>query len=114
MRIDLLENLAHLWRVNKAFTYRWLTGAFVALFFVLQSFSLSHASTYGDAPHEHDGVACSVTVLADDQIVILPTAPIFETIDAELSETIYPDFTSALYIRPQSRAPPPRGPPSSI
>ena len=95
-------------------SYRWLMGAFIALFFALQSYSLSHASTYGDAPHEHDGIACSVTVLADDQMVIIPTAPIFDSIEAELSETVYPDFTSALYLKPQGRAPPPRGPPNAI
>jgi len=26
------------------------------LFLMTQSFSVAHASTYGDAPHEHDGI----------------------------------------------------------
>jgi len=100
--------------VNKYVSYRWLIGTFIALFFALQSYSVSHASTYGDAPHEHDGIACAVTVLADDQAGIMPTPPVFYTLISDVTETIYPDFTSALYIRPQTRAPPPRGPPASI
>ncbi len=95
-------------------SYRWLLGAFIALFFALQSFSVAHASSYGEAPHEHDGVACSVTVLVDDHVVITPVPLITHPIISETVETVYPDFTSALYLTPQGRAPPPRGPPSSI
>lgn len=100
--------------MKNKFSYRWLIGAFIALFFALQSYSLSHAVSYGDAPHEHDGIACAVTVLADDQLAVLPVAPVFEAVKSEISETAYPDFTSAAYLKPQGRAPPPRGPPSSI
>lgn len=94
--------------------YRWLLGVFIALFFALQSYSLAHASSHSEAPHEHDGIACSVTVLADDNVALLPTVPVFETIFSDTSETVYPDFISVLYVRPQGRAPPPRGPPASI
>ena len=100
--------------MSKSLVYRWLIGVFLTLFIALQSSSLSHASTYGDAPHEHDGITCSVTVLADDHEVVLPTVPVFETVISDIAETAYPDFTSVLYIRPQGRAPPPRGPPASI
>jgi len=89
-------------------------GAFIALFFALQSYSVAHASSYGDAPHEHDGISCAVTVLADDHLVVLPTPPVFEIIIADKVETFYPDLVSAAYITPHGRAPPPRGPPSSI
>lgn len=95
-------------------SYRWLIGAFIALFFSLQSYSVSHASTYGEAPHEHDGIACAVTVLADDQAVILPTVPVFDVVISDTPETIFPTFTSEPYLTPQGRAPPPRGPPNSI
>jgi len=100
--------------VNKYVSYRWLIGAFIALFFALQSYSVSHASTYGDVPHEHDGIACAVTVIADDQGVITPITPVFDTIITDVSEIVYPDFISAPYITPQGRAPPPRGPPAAI
>ena len=99
--------------MNKAFSYRWLLGAFVALFFALQSYSISHASTYGDAPHEHDGIACAVTVISDDLAAITIDAPVIERAISNISEPVYPDFTSTLYITPQGRAPPPRGPPAS-
>ena len=89
-------------------------GAFIALFFALQSYGAAHASAYGDAPHEHDGVACSVTVISDDHVVVAPTLPAATLIISDAPEAVYPDFTSALYIRPQGRAPPPRGPPTSI
>jgi len=100
--------------MSKSLAYRWIIGVFIALFISLQSYSLSHANTYGDAPHEHDGIACAVTVLADEELAILPAVPVFEAVTSDISETTYPDFTSALYLKPQGRAPPPRGPPSSI
>ena len=103
-----------LYRVKTNTLYHWLLGAFIALFFALQSFSLAHASSYGDVPHEHDGIACSVTVLADEHVAALPTIAVFDTIISGTSETVYPDFISVLYITPQGRAPPPRGPPNSI
>lgn len=89
-------------------------GAFIALFFALQSYGVAHASSYGDAPHEHDGVACSVTVMSDDQAVILPASPIIEPIASQTIIAVYPNFTSAPYTTPQGRAPPPRAPPNSI
>ena len=100
--------------MSKSLAYRWLVGALIALFFGLQSFSIAHATMHGDDHHEHEGVACAVTVIADNHVVVLPPVPVFETVIADASETVYPDFTTALYIAPQGRAPPPRGPPNSI
>ncbi|MEP3891216.1 MAG: hypothetical protein ABJN69_12210 [Hellea sp.] len=100
--------------MKSRFPYHWLVGAFISLFFALQSYSLSHASAYGDAPHEHDGIACSVTVISSDHTVIIPAAPITPTIVSDAPETFYVAFTSARYVSSQSRAPPPRGPPTSI
>ncbi|WP_026941718.1 hypothetical protein [Hellea balneolensis] len=100
--------------MNKLFSYRWVVGAIIALFFALQSYSISHASTHGDAPHEHDGVACAVTVLSDDQTVIQPEKSLAAPLITETRSSDYPDFTSAPYVTPQGRAPPPRGPPASI
>jgi len=100
--------------MSKSLAYRWLVGALIALFFGLQSFSIAHATMHGDDHHEHEGVACAVTVIADNHVIVLPPVPVFETVIADASETVYPDFTTALYITPQTRAPPPRGPPNSI
>ncbi|MDA8708062.1 hypothetical protein N9M10_01685 [Hellea sp.] len=100
--------------MKKLFSYRWLVGAFIALFFAMQSYGAAHASAYGDSPHDHDGVACSVTVVSNDHIAIAPPPPVTPLITSDSVETVYPDFTSVTYLRPQGRAPPPRGPPTSI
>lgn len=99
--------------MKNLFSYRLLVGAFIALFFALQSFSLAHAVTHGDAPHDHEGIACAVTVLSDNHVVIAPPPLVKQTALTEQVETDYPDFTSVLYLSPQGRAPPPRAPPVS-
>lgn len=95
-------------------SYRWLIGAFIALFFSMQSYGFSHASNYGDAPHKHDGIDCAVTVLADDQLVVMPTVKAAEVVIIITLVSDYPDFQSLGYLLPQGRAPPPRGPPNSL
>lgn len=109
-----MREARHLSAVKNVFSYRWVVGAFIALFFAMQSYSVSHASTYGDAPHEHDGVACAVTVMSDDQLAIIPAPIVGNIIPTGISETPYPDFATILYLIPQGRAPPPRGPPASV
>lgn len=100
--------------MRKAIRYPWLIGAFLALFFSLQSLSIAHAAEHGHEPHDHDGVACVVMVLAEDETALLSTPLVFETIETEFSQPIFAQIKSALYVAPQSRAPPPRAPPSSI
>jgi len=100
--------------MSKSLAYRWLVGAFLALFIALQSSSIAHAAEHIEAQDHPDCISCEYTVLADSDGVIPPIPPAFGVIISGTVETAYPDFTSALYIRPQGRAPPPRGPPSSI
>lgn len=95
-------------------SYHWLIGAFISLFFALQSYSLAHATANANAPHEHDGVACAVTVISSEQTVIIPSAPDTPTTVSDTLETFFDAFISACYVTSQSRAPPPRGPPTSI
>lgn len=80
----------------------------------VQSFSTAHASVHGDDPHEHDGVACAVLVLGEDELAVLPEIdpPVF--ISAVPIETYFAAFTPTLYISPQGRAPPPRAPPVTL
>lgn len=99
--------------MSKNLVYRWLIGVFLTLFIGLQSYSIAHASEHGDEPHEHDGIACIVTVLVEAEVAILPAPPVFGTVETKLSETVFPGFKSALYLAPQNRAPPPRGPPAT-
>jgi len=100
--------------VTIARTYR-LTLSLLALWFLaVQSFSLAHASAHGDDPHEHDGIACAVTVLAEDGMALLPDVP-----TSEFWETLTPahynvEYSSVAYITPQGRAPPPRAPPVTL
>ena len=95
-------------------SYNWLIGALIALFFAVQSYGVAHASEHSDAPHDHDGVACSVTVIAADDVVIMPPMPVYERILTNTKGFYYPFFISAPYTTPQNRAPPPRAPPTSI
>jgi len=99
--------------MSKSLAYRWVIGVFLALFIGLQSYNLAHASELNDAQNHNDCISCEVTVLADDEVGITPTPPVINVIVSDIIETIYPDFTSALYLTPQNRAPPPRGPPAT-
>lgn len=91
-----------------------LMGLFVGLFLTVQIASTAHAARYDDAPHEHDGVTCMLgTVAAEDQAVMpLETQSTFQQMAVAPLYTA--DFTSAAYITPQGRAPPPRSPPLPI
>jgi len=98
--------------VKNLFSYRWLIGAFIALFFALQSYSLSHATSFGDAPHNHDGIDCTMTVIAPEEDISLPA----ETVQFVIESYSYPTAFSFPVPRPYStirtRAPPPRAPPT--
>jgi len=98
--------------VKKLFSYQWVIGAFIALFFALQSYSLSHASSFGDAPHEHDGIACDITLIAPDEDLNLPTESpeyIFELFGLPEQYSFHVPGTFDTFL---TRGPPPRGPPT--
>lgn len=94
-------------------TYRYGIALFAALFLIVQSFSFAHANSYGDAPHDHDGVECSLAVLAADQDVILPAPLAIEPLPRRETETPPTPRTEIFYKIPQGRTPPPRGPPTA-
>jgi len=98
--------------MSNSLVYRWVIGVFLALFIGLQSYSIAHASEHIDASHQNDCISCDVTVLADSEVVVTPTSPAIDVIVSEILETTYPNFTSALYLAPSTRAPPPRAPPT--
>ncbi len=75
---------------------------------------MAHAASYGDGPHEHDGIACAVTVLAEEDMALLPVLPVSEFSQAPKPAHYDAVFSSALYITPQGRAPPPRAPPFTL
>ena len=91
-----------------------LIALLIGLFLAFQISASAHAITYGDNPHEHDGVSCVITTLAENDQGILPVKPeiVAERIDVDFVS--YEPFVSTPIRVNHSRAPPPRGPPSFI
>lgn len=99
-------NPRHIYRLALTFLAVWFLAA--------QSFSLAHASEHGENPHDHDGVVCTVTVLAEDSHGLLPEQPVTDYVLTTTAALYHAGFTSALYLKPQGRAPPPRAPPANL
>lgn len=96
--------------------YRFGIMLLAALFFAVQSASIAHAASYGDAPHEHDSQICIIGVTADkDDVVVIPDLPQEPNV---LITTTVADYTARPYMAPNAqnavRAPPPRGPPFTL
>lgn len=92
--------------------YQWVIRAFFALCFAAQSFSLSHATSFGDAPHSHDGIECEITLVTANEDVSLPV-PIIETkVEGYTAAPLYKLTVQRPYLAFSSRARPPRGPPT--
>jgi hypothetical protein len=84
----------------------------IGLFLAFQISASAHGATYGDSPHEHDGISCVITALAEHDQGVLPVKP--EIVATRISVDFVWDepFVSILFPTNQTRAPPPRGPPS--
>ncbi len=75
---------------------------------------MAHATEFGDAPHDHDGVSCSIILQSEDAGDILPVSvKIFEPFVTSLETGYYADSYS-VYEKSRARAPPPRGPPTNL
>lgn len=88
-----------------------LAVLFAVLFLFAQGSAQAHAVEFG-TNHDHDGVACSVSVLGEDQTIVpapleLATVAVSETPVVTLSPTKAVTFKAAY----PCRAPPPRAPP---
>ena len=98
--------------MRRVFSYRSLIGAFIVLFLAMQSYSLSHATSFGDEHHDHDGVACDITAIAPDEDINLP----IETPQSTIEDFSIPDYDNGFVPRPfdifLTRGPPPRAPPT--
>jgi len=97
--------------VSRSPTFKTLAVLFAALFLFAQGMASAHIAEFGTT-HDHDGVACSVSVLGEDQAVIpapieTPTVPVIETPVLKLNPTKVATFTTTH----PARAPPPRAPP---
>lgn len=83
-----------------------------ALFLWVQGIALYDAAAHGDAPHEHYGVSCELTVAVKADVAPLPLSPCLpEPVqrDVTRAEPLILDFRP--WSRPPGRAPPPRSPP---
>lgn len=83
----------------------------IALFLVGQLFSVAHASEFGPAPHEHNGVAC-IAILGDEQDALIPTSslvePIFVFFPTAITRTAREGHLDLI----RAIRPPPTGPPA--
>lgn len=93
---------------------RWFTAFLVGLLLCLQLVSSAHATGFDEQPHEHDCIMCLVSVNQGDDQAVLPTPPIVYVRSVLQPSSYVTSFTSALYIRPFGRAPPPRSPPAPL
>ena len=91
---------------------RFFVALFALLFLVGQGVAYAHTIEYGEN-HTHDGVACSVSVLGEDDVVI-PSPPETQTPTEDHPPVI--DFPMVQTVSFQSvnplRGPPPRAPPA--
>ena len=98
--------------MRRLFEIRSIATLFALLFLVGQGVAYAHTIEYGEN-HTHDGVACSVSVLGEDDVVI-PVPPETQTLPADHPPVI--DFPIIQTVTFQSvnplRGPPPRAPPA--
>ena len=94
--------------------HKWPGIVFVALFLLMQSFAVSHASAHGHHDHGHDGIQCEIEVIASEQDGVNPPSALADTVVTSPAETVFRKaYVSATYPGAGGRAPPPRGPPVS-
>ena len=90
----------------------WVLIAVV--FLAAQTSTLAHATTYGDADHTHEGVACDVALVVAEHVVATPPVDVPVLVPMDSLET----QTASLQPMPAQgftvRAPPPRAPPLSF
>jgi len=94
----------------------------LCLFFLVQTFTISHAAEFNQNPHEHhqhhdhhedEGVPCSISLIAPEVEVIMPPAPVVPAPHAFKTPMRLTPFASQRYIYNECRAPPGRAPPAT-
>lgn len=92
-------------------TYRFLLLLLAGWFLAVQSFSAAHAATYGDSPHQHEGVLCAVNIASHDCVAPQPAVVQTDYVAFPVKTTFVETVRPAPLLAPQLRAPPPRAPP---
>ncbi len=82
------------------------------MFLLVQGVSQVHATENGGEDHSHDGVACEITLLAVEQVIVTPPAPVPSPFKAVSKSNWTMTFDKDRPRTFDSRAPPPRGPPT--
>jgi len=98
--------------IARILTGPWLRLICLSLFFVVQTLTLSHATEHGDEHHEHDGVSCTISLIAPEVDAVEPPAPILSVPEAYKAPTDFTAFISQRYIYNECRGPPGRAPPA--
>ncbi len=93
------------------FAMRQLRFVIVALFILVQSFTIAHAAQNNNAPHEHNGISCEIALIAPDADVTEPPIAVFTCPEPVYQPVSLPPFVSQVFITHYCRAPPGRGPP---
>ncbi len=91
--------------------YRFCLWFLAIWFFIGQSFTVAHATSYGDKLHDHDGIMCTVSGLSEDECAPIPEYdhPSFDSVAFEAVYSV--SFVSVFETERTARAPPPRAPP---
>lgn len=93
-------------------TYRLCLGMLALLIMSMQTVSIAHAAQFGDAPHEHNGMVCTMDAIAVSHVAIIPAPVVAVYVPVYVAPVYQTSYISAAYITPQGRAPPPRSPPT--
>jgi len=90
-----------------------ITALLFALTLLLgQGVASAHIASYGDTPHDHDGVACTVALLAEDADIAVPPPPAPDITRAVSYTSDWQDaFAQRALPARTARGPPPRAPP---
>ena len=94
----------------------WLIKTFTVLlalaFLMVQGVSQAHAAEHGEADHSHDGVACDITLVAVERVIIAPPIPVPAPFKSVSKSSWKMDFDKDRPRTFDNRAPPPRAPPT--
>ena len=84
----------------------------LSLFFLIQTMTLAHAAEFNGEPHEHEGVSCTIALIAPEVDAIIPPAPIMSAPEAFKAPIIFTPFISLRHSAHDCRGPPGRAPPT--
>ena len=84
----------------------------VSVFFIMQSLTIVHATEHGDHHHEHEGVACSISLIVPEVDAVLPPTLIISVPQAFKAPIAFQPIKVASHSYHECRGPPGRAPPA--